>query len=122
LGQWDESTRSSLITPTIYRHIDKIESKPSTKSAAEILLERDFGALLKEISNYYDYIFMEGAALNDNSDTKELEFYVDMIVPVFSAKSSIKQADQESIEYLEGLRDKLFGSILNKVDTKDLKL
>lgn len=122
LGQWDESTRSSLITPTIYRHIDKIESKPSTKSAAEILLEKDFGALLKEISNYYDYIFMEGAALNDNSDTKELEFYVDMIVPVFSAKSSIKQVDQESIEYLEGLRDKLFGSILNKVDTKDLKL
>jgi len=120
-GQWNWNSSGGLITPTIYNGIDKIESKASSKSAAEILLEKDFGALLNEVSRYYDYIFMEGAALNDHSDTKELESYADVVIPVFSAKSSLKQMDFESIEYLKTLGPKLFGSILNRVDSEDLK-
>jgi len=120
--KWDDQTKHSLITPTAYPFVDKIESKASAKSAAEILLEKDFGALLAEVSSFYDYIFLEGAALNDHSDTKELEAYADMIVPVFSAESTIKQADKQSIEYLRSNGTKLFGAILNKVATKDLKL
>jgi succinoglycan biosynthesis transport protein ExoP len=121
-GHWDSGSKQGLITPTIYPYVYKIESKPSSKSAAEILIEKDFGALITEIAPFYDYIFLEGASLNDFSDTKELEAYVESVIPVFSANSTIKQIDNESIEYLKSLGPKLFGAILNRVDTKNLKL
>jgi succinoglycan biosynthesis transport protein ExoP len=121
--QWDDdSSKNSLITPTIYQYVDKIVSKTSSKSASEILIEKDFGGLLQEITSYYDYVFLEGASLNDHSDTKELSEFADRIVPVFSSHSVIKQIDQESITYLKSLGNKLFGAVLNNINIRDLKL
>ena len=121
--QWDDdSGKNSLITPTIYQYVDKIVSKTSSKSASEILIEKDFGGLLQEITSYYDYVFLEGASLNDHSDTKELSEFADRIVPVFSSYSVIKQIDQESITYLKSLGNKLFGAVLNNINVRDLKL
>jgi Mrp family chromosome partitioning ATPase len=121
--QWDDdSGKNSLITPTIYQYVDKIVSKTSSKSASEILIEKDFGGLLQEITSYYDYVFLEGASLNDHSDTKELSEFADRIVPVFSSHSVVKQIDQESITYLKSLGNKLFGAVLNNINIRDLKL
>jgi hypothetical protein len=65
---------------------------------------------------------MEGPAMNEFSDAKELIKYADKIVPIFSAESSIKQLDKETIQFLESLNGKLTGSILNLMDVKNLNV
>jgi polysaccharide biosynthesis transport protein len=50
-----------------------------------------------------------------------LAAYVDKIIPVFSAKSSIKQRDRDSISLLKKkLNSKLGNAILNKVGLENL--
>lgn len=112
----------SIIAPTTHHNIDIIGSKQVSDSPLEIFSERNFNEMIRKVSVDYDFVFMEGAPLNDFSDTKELAEYVDKIIPVFSAGSSVNQKDNESIEYLKSLNGKLAGSILNKVKAKDLEI
>lgn len=111
-----------IIYPTGHKNIDIIGSNPSTNSPMEILAGRDFKKMLKTFEQSYDYIIMEGAALNDFPDTKELVKYVDVVLPVFSAESTIKQVDRESIGYLKSLDGRLMGAVLNKVEKENLKI
>lgn len=112
----------SIIARTTHHNIDIIGSKQVSDSPLEIFSERNFNEMIRKVSVDYDFVFMEGAPLNDFSDTKELAEYVDKIIPVFSAGSSVNQKDNESIEYLKSLNGKLAGSILNKVKAKDLEI
>ncbi len=121
----EESTEESiynLVTPTRFRNIFIIGNNGGFESPDEILSGKNFSQLIDILSTEYDYIFLEGAALNDYSDTKELEKYVQKVIPVFSADTSIGQLDRESINYLRSLGNKLAGAILNKVELKNLKI
>lgn len=112
-----------LINPTKYKNIFIVgNAGGGNESPAEILSGRDFNNLISVLVDSFDYILMEGASLNDYSDTKELVKYADKVIAVFSAESPIKQLDKESIAYFKSLGKKFGGCILNKVDTKDLKL
>jgi len=112
-----------LINPTKYKNIYIIgNGGGDSESPAEILSGRNFNNLIDVLSESFDYILMEGASLNDYSDTKELVRYADKVVAVFSAESSIKTLDKESINYFKSLGNKFGGSVLNRVETKDLKL
>ncbi|MEO5603963.1 MAG: Wzz/FepE/Etk N-terminal domain-containing protein [Cyclobacteriaceae bacterium] len=112
-----------LINPTKYKNIYIVgNSGGGNESPAEILSGRDFTNLVSMLSDSFDYVLMEGASLNDYSDTKELVKYADKVVAVFSAESSIRQFDRESIQYFKSLGKKFGGCVLNRVDTKDLKL
>ncbi len=112
-----------LINPTKYKNIYIVgNSGGGNESPAEILSGRDFTNLVSMLSDSFDYVLMEGASLNDYSDTKELVKYADKVIAVFSAESSIRQFDRESIQYFKSLGKKFGGCVLNRVDTKDLKL
>lgn len=112
-----------LINPTKYKNIYIVgNSGGGSESPAEILSGRDFTNLVSILADSFDYVLMEGAALNDYSDTKELVRYADKVVAVFSADTSIKQLDREAIQYFKSLGKKFGGCVLNRVDTKDLKL
>lgn len=114
--------KQTIISPTFLENIDIIGSKGGDESPAEILSGRNFKEVLGELADDYDYIFLEGASLNDYSDSKELVEFSDLVLPVFSAQSVIKQMDKESIAYLKRLDGKLIGSVLNMVETQDLNL
>lgn len=112
-----------LINPTKYKNIFIVGNAGSgSDSPAEILSGRDFRNLIDVLKESFDYILMEGAALNEYSDTKELVTFVDSVYAVFSAEESIKQLDRESITYFRSLGRRYGGSVLNRVSTKDLKL
>lgn len=112
-----------LINPTKYKNIFIVgNAGGGTDSPAEILSGRDFSNLIAVLIESFDYILMEGASLNDYSDTKELVQYADKVIAVFSSESTIKQLDRESISYFKSLGKKFGGVILNRIDTKDLKL
>jgi polysaccharide biosynthesis transport protein len=122
-AEFDHENSYDLINPTKYKNIYIVgNSGGGSESPAEILSGRDFSNLISALADSFDYILLEGAALNDYSDTKELVKFVDKVVAVFSAEASIKQLDRETIYYLKSLGKKFGGSILNRVNTKDLKL
>ncbi|MGB1204743.1 MAG: exopolysaccharide transport family protein [Chitinophagales bacterium] len=123
-----ESTlnRQFIASNNMYQHdkggkLDIISSRPTVQSPAELFAHKDFQFFLGELSLHYDYIFMEGAALNEYADTQELEPYVDKVIGIFSAETYTNQKDEYSIKYLNALKDKFMGVILNKVDLDNLK-
>jgi len=112
-----------LINPTKYKNIYIVgNSGGGSESPAEILSGRDFTNLVSILADSFDYVLMEGASMNDYSDTKELVRYADKVVSVFSADTSIHQLDREAIQYFKSLGKKFGGCVVNRVDTKDLRL
>ena len=101
-------------------NVDIIGNRGTSNSPSEFFAGRDFQNFISELSDNYDYIFMEGAALNKYSDTRELVGFADKVISVFSSESEIKETDKDSINYLLSLKDKFMGSILNKLDIKNL--
>jgi hypothetical protein len=63
---------------------------------------------------------MEGPALNDTTDTKELVKYADKLIAVFSANTKLTANDQASIEYMRTINGKLKGAVLNQIELKNI--
>lgn len=121
--EYEHENSYDLINPTKYKNIYIVgNSGGGSESPAEILSGRDFTNLVSILSDSFDYVLMEGAAMNDYSDTKELVRYADKVIGVFSADASIRQLDREAIQYFKSLGKKFGGCVLNRVETKDLRL
>lgn len=101
-------------------NVDVIGNKNTTLSPSEVMSATDFKKHLEEFAKEYDYIFLEGAAMNKYSDTRELAPYAEMIIPVFNANYHIEANDDESLHFLQQLNGKLIGAVLNKADLKNL--
>ncbi|MEM1322245.1 MAG: hypothetical protein AAGG75_18430 [Bacteroidota bacterium] len=101
-------------------NVDIIGNKRSFQSPSEVFADKDFDSFINRMSADYDYVFLESAAMNKYSDTKELVEYVDKVVAVFAAESEIKQVDKDSISFLKGLGAQFLGAVLNKVELKNL--
>ena len=67
------------------------------------------------LKNEFDFILIEGAALNNFSDSREIVTYVDEVFTVFSAASTVSHADDKSIKFITSLNEKNKGFILNNV-------
>lgn len=111
-----EDETGNLITKTQNQLIDIIGNKKTQLSPSEVIPGGDFKVLIEWLKSHYDYILLEGPALNTFSDTKELVRFVDLVIPVFSADSTIDAKDNEALNYLKSLQDKLGPAILNNVE------
>ncbi len=121
-GEDENQNTYDLVNPTKFNNIFIIGNSGGMDSPAEILSGRNFTKLVESFRTSFDYILLEGAALNDYSDSKELVGFVDSVIAIFSAHSTIKGLDRESINYLQSLDRKFAGAILNRIDSKDLNL
>lgn len=115
-----EISKTQLISHSGLSGVDVIGSAGNTSSPSELFDALEFRQLIHDLSNKYDYIFFEGPSLNAFPDTKELIQYTDKVVAVFSARSTIKQGDRESISFLKKLENQLLGAVLNYVSEKDM--
>jgi len=95
--------------------IDIIGCELSGLSPVEINGGQAIKSLLDKASEFYDYIIIEAAPLNNFSDAKELMNFVDSLLVVFSASNVVSSADKNSIEYLRNQNEKLVGAVLNNV-------
>lgn len=114
------AVKKTFITPTRLQGIDLMGSRGGDLSPAEIFMTKNFKELIEELKKEYDYVILEGAAMNEFSDTKELVNFVDKVVTVFSAESDINKLDKDTLSFLKNLDGKLIGAILNKVDAYNL--
>jgi succinoglycan biosynthesis transport protein ExoP len=119
---FDRGAFRRLLTPTNIERVDIIGCAGGDYTPSEILPKNHLLKHLTELKEEYDFILLEGAPLNEYTDTKELESFVEGIVAVFSAESSLTAIDKESIRFLHDNRDKFLGAILNKVETFNLEL
>jgi len=114
--------QENIVSKSHIKNIDIIGCEGGNYSPTEVFPEKKFSNQILNLTSHYDYIFLEGGALNLYSDSKELANYVDKVVVIFSAQSTIKPADKDSIAYLKNLKNKLVGAVLNKVDLDNLEL
>lgn len=110
----------NLINRTKFPGVDIIGNVGANNSPSEIMAGRDFKQMIKSLSERYDCVLMEGPALNDYSDSKELIDYTDKVISVFAADSSLNHHDKDSIKYFKSINGKLMGTVLNKVQFKHL--
>ena len=115
-----QTTKSSIVNRTRFNGVDIIGNVGGRDSPSEIMAGRDFKEMIHNLSMQYDYVLMEGPALNDYSDSKELIGYADKVIPVFRADTSLSHVDKESINYLKSINGRLMGTILNNVKLKNL--
>lgn len=112
----------NLTTVTSIPNVDLVGCQEGNYTPSEVLPKNNMLENLRTVSEHYDFVFIEGAALNNHADSKELSRYVDGIVSVFSTKSVIRQTDKESIHFLKGTGDKFVGAVLNCVEVENLEL
>ncbi len=110
----------SIIHSTEFSGVDIIGNIGGKDSPSEILAGRDFKEVINNLVGQYDYIFMEGPSLNEYSDTKELIDFADKVITVFGAEAVLNNHDRESVQYLKSVKGKLLGTVLNRVQFKDL--
>lgn len=112
----------NITSATNIPNVDMVGCKEGNYTPSEILPKNNLLENLRLVGDEYDYVFIEGAALNNHADSKELAKYAQGIVSVFSSKSVIRQTDKESILFLKKTGDKYIGAVLNGVEVKNLDL
>jgi Mrp family chromosome partitioning ATPase len=120
LDQTRQASKKGIIHRTRFAGVEIIGNVGGRDSPSEIMAGRDFKEMIQKLSVQYDYVLMEGPALNDYSDSKELIDFADKVIPVFGAEMAISQMDKESINYLKSINGKLMGTVLNNVQMKHL--
>lgn len=118
---FESEISKGVITRTGISSVDVIGCGGGNYSPLERFSKENIEAFLEYVSQYYDYILLEGPSINKFLDTKELVLFVDRVIAVFSAKSAVRQTDQETISFLKGLDDKFLGAILTQVETEDVE-
>jgi polysaccharide biosynthesis transport protein len=119
-GDENPITATRLDIDIIMPKVDIIGNKGGKNSPSELLAGIDFNKKMREFARKYDYIFLEASCLNKYSDARELVDFVDKVIPIFDATTAISSKDTEGITYLKSLGNKVLGSVLNKVELKNL--
>jgi polysaccharide biosynthesis transport protein len=94
---------------------------PSSPNAAEILGSPKMELLITEARKTYDYIIIEIAPIMSVADIKLVERFVDRFVFVVEWGQTKKSVVLEALTELQVIRDRIFGIVLNKVDSLALR-
>ncbi len=92
-----------------------IGCETSTQTPSEALAGIDMNVFLSKLKENFDYVLIEGAALNDVVDSQEIAMFSDAVFTVFSANNAITNADEKSIRFITSLGEKNKGTVLNNV-------
>ncbi|PIB34625.1 hypothetical protein BFP72_03975 [Reichenbachiella sp. 5M10] len=113
-------SEGDIISKTNNPYVFLMKGQNIHQSPEEIFSKLQFSNLLGYLKERFDFIFIEGAALNLYSDSKELSRYADYIVPVFSVEDEFTSRDQNSMQFFEEVKGKLSLKVLNKVRSEDV--
>ncbi len=113
---------SDQLSPTQNPAITILGCELNGKSPSEVINGDSFKRLIENVTRTFDYVLIESTSLNTSSGTKELEEYVEMILPIFSATTTLKESDKVTLEYLDSVREKVPGVVLNKVRKENMDI
>ena len=117
----DTATLSRHISQSYIPNVSVLGCYGGNYSPSEVFPDPNFlSNLLLALDEYYDYVFLEGAAMNQYTDAKELSKHVQGVIAVFAADVTIKQPDTETIGFLKELGDRFLGAVLNRVEPENI--
>ncbi len=102
------------------QNVDVLANRQPLSSPNELFAGKNFRRFLEELSGAYDFVLIDSPALNQFADARELVPFADRVVGVFSANHAIQSADQETLEFLQGLGSRYLGSLLTQVSLKNM--
>lgn len=117
----NETSLEESITKTSVPNVDVLGCELSTASLIEINGKDQIKKLFSEASALYDFIIVDGTAINKSVESKVLIEHVDKLLTIFSSTSVISGADKNTIAYLKSINEKHIGSILNNVADEHLE-
>ncbi len=103
--------KDELAGNTLIDNLFVIGCKEGNITPSEAFLKEDLAAFFSFVKKNYDFILVEGASLNDFSDSKELSRFVDGVFIVFSADAPFLQTDRISMKFITELQEKNWKSI-----------
>jgi polysaccharide biosynthesis transport protein len=103
--------KDELAGSTPINNLFIIGCKEGNTTPSETFLKEELATFFAFVKKNYDFILVEGASLNNFSDSKELTRFVDGVFTVFSADSSFLQADKISMKFITDLQEKNWKSI-----------
>ncbi|MGL1889140.1 MAG: hypothetical protein OCD76_21685 [Reichenbachiella sp.] len=109
-----------LIQPTQNKKIDLLRGATFNKTPEEVFAKLNLSEIISTLEKSYDVILMEGAALNNYSDTRELIKYASKTVCVYSAEDQFDSIDKQSLQFLTNKDNIEQLHILNKLTHKEL--
>ncbi|MFL5787963.1 MAG: exopolysaccharide transport family protein, partial [Flavisolibacter sp.] len=119
-GHLGNDALQKYISHTQYKNLDIIGCEGGNYTPSEVLKKGNILERIHELTNYYDYILMEGASLNDHSDSWELSKYAESVSIVFSANTAIGSSDSQAFNYMETMKQKFLGAVLNDVRPENI--
>lgn len=118
-GVQTQNAKLNIVTQTINPYISIIKTFKIQKSPDEVFSSFQFETLIESFKKSYDFIFLEGAALNSYSDSKELSKYVDHMVSVYSVDDEVSGLDKSSLSFLNQKDDIHVLRVLNRINLDD---
>ncbi len=116
MPQLAETDMAHYPSGTGFKGVDFIGCEGGNRTPEELFPKDSLSSIIDTLRSKYDYVFLEGPALNQYADTKELLDYVDQLIIVTAADRQISASDDHSVHYLQRESDKFLGAVLNKCD------
>lgn len=120
VSQLPESELLQYPSGTGFKGIDFIGCEGGNSTPEELFPDGVLSSITKVLRTKYNYIFLEGPALNQFADTKELLAYADRLLIVAAADQQINSSDENAISYLQKESDKFLGAVLNKCNPENI--
>lgn len=114
MPQLPETDIAHYPSGTGFKGVDFIGCEGGNRTPEELFPDESLSSIIDNLRSKYDYIFLEGPALNQFADTKELLDYADQLIIVAAADRQISASDDRSVQYLQKQSDKFSGAVINK--------
>ncbi|MGB4438543.1 MAG: CpsD/CapB family tyrosine-protein kinase [Sedimentibacter sp.] len=99
---------------SVYDGLDVITSGKIPANPAEIVNSKAIKELLKELSNNYDYIFIDTPPIVLVSDPITISTFTDAVILIIAYSETEKEIAKKSVESLKHVNANIIGTILNK--------
>lgn len=116
---WEALSRQKNIH-TSFEGLDIIGCRQGPFTPSEALYKLDIKKMMEHLENLYDFIFLEGPALNTYADSNELVAFAEKVITIFSADHVASQVDKASVQFIQSLGSKNMGAVLNNVLPENL--
>jgi len=112
------STIKESIKKTTYSGLDVILSGDIPPNPSELLGSDNMGKIMEELSNNYDYIFIDLPPINVVADAVVVSKYLSGLILVVRAETSKRDNVMRAISQLELAGANIIGVVLNGVKSK----
>jgi succinoglycan biosynthesis transport protein ExoP len=110
-----EGKLEDFVTKTDLPSLDVLSSGPMPPTPAELLGSAQMRALIKEATDHYDRVILDGPPTLLISDATVMAMQVDGVILVARADENTRGTLKRAREQLEGIKARIVGAILNGV-------